>query len=79
MKNFIKDVQLDISLVMGNTRMSIQDVEQLGEGSIIRLNKDCADPIGIYANGKLIAVGETVVIDDNFGVRVLEMIGQEDS
>lgn len=71
------DIELEVSVEIGRTRMRIKDVLSLGEGSIIELDKVVGDPVEIYANKKLIARGEVVVIDEDFGVRVTEIVRKQ--
>nr|CBX30129.1 hypothetical protein N47_D29380 [uncultured Desulfobacterium sp.] len=59
---------------LGQTRMLINDLLQLGQGSIIELNKQIGDPIDIFICDKLIAKGEVVVVDDKFGIRLTNII-----
>lgn len=76
MKNMdlILDVPLDISVVLGRTRKSIQDILNLGTGSLIELEKPAEEPVEILVNGKQIALGEVVVVDENFGVRITSIV-----
>lgn len=76
MKNMdlILDVPLDISVVLGRTKKSIQDILNLGTGSLIELEKLAEEPVEILVNGKQIALGEVVVVDENFGVRITSII-----
>jgi|GEM_PF-1231018 len=66
----LRDVPLEISVVLGKTKRSIQEILEINPGKIIELDKYADDPLEIYCNGKLIAEGEAVVIDGNFGVKV---------
>lgn len=70
----LMDVPLEVTVELGRTNMSIKDVLDIGEGSIIELNKLAGEPVDFYVNGKLISRGEVVVIDENFGVRITEII-----
>lgn len=76
MKNIdlILDVPLDISVVLGRTKKSIQDILNLGTGSLIELDKLAEEPVEILVNGKQIALGEVVVVDENFGVRITNIV-----
>ncbi len=76
MKNMdlILDVPLDISVVLGRTKKSIQDILNLGTGSLIELEKLAEEPVEILVNGKQIALGEVVVVDENFGVRITSIV-----
>lgn len=67
------DVPLEITVVLGKTRRSIKDILEINTGKIIELNKYADDPLEIYCNGKLIAEGEVVVVDDNFGIKVTKL------
>lgn len=74
----IMDVPLQVTVELGRTRKLIREILELGPGSVIELDKLAGEPVDILANGKLIAKGEVVVIDENFGVRITEIIGQLD-
>jgi len=71
---FILDIPLELSVEFGKVKIVINDLIQLGQGSIIELDKSVGDPLEIYINGKLIARGEVVVVDDKFGIRVTDII-----
>ena len=70
----LKDVPLTVTVRLGKTTMTISDVLDLGEGSIIELDKLAGELVDLYVNGKLIAKGEVVVIDESFGFRVKDII-----
>lgn len=72
--DLIMDVPLDISVVLGRTKKSIQDILNLGAGSLIELDKLAEEPVEILVNGKQIALGEVVVVDENFGVRITSIV-----
>lgn len=72
--NRVRDIPLDVSVELGRTRLLIRDILDLGAGSIIELDKLAGEPVDLFANGLLVARGEVIVIDDNFGVRVTEII-----
>jgi len=71
------DVPLQISAELGRTSMSIKEILQLTPGSVIELDKLAGEPVDLLVNGKLIARGEVVVTEENFAVRITEIIGQE--
>lgn len=73
----IMDVSTTVSVELGRSSMVIKDVMDLGPGSIIELNKLAGEPVDILINDKLIARGEVIVINENFGVRVTEILGME--
>ena len=68
--NILLDVKLQLTVELGKTELPIKKVLELTKGSIITLNKAAGEPVELYANGKLIAYGEVVVIEDNFGLRI---------
>lgn len=70
----LMDVPLEIKVELGSVRMTLREILDLHEGSLIQLNKLAGEPLDIYANDRLIARGEVVVIDENFGIRVTEIV-----
>lgn len=70
----IMDVELEVSVELGRTKRLIKDILEFGPGSIIELDKLAGEPVDILVNGKHIAKGEVVVIDENFGVRITEIV-----
>lgn len=76
--NLLMDVQMSLTVELGRTRMYIKEILSLGEGSIIELDKLAGEPVDLLVNGKLIAKGEVVVIDENFGVRVTDIVSPVD-
>lgn len=72
--SLILDVSLQLSVELGRTNMKIKDILDLSEGSIVELDKLAGEPVDLLVNGKLLAKGEVVVIDENFGVRITEII-----
>jgi flagellar motor switch protein FliN/FliY len=70
------DVSLQISVELGRTRMTIGEVLALRSNSVIELDKLAGEPADIYVNGTCIARGEVVVVDEKFGVRVLEVVSR---
>lgn len=72
--DLILDIPLDVSVELGRVKMLVNDLLQLGQGSIIELNKAVGEPLEIYIHNKLIARGEVVVMDEQFGIRVTDII-----
>ena len=70
----VRDIPLEVTVELGRTRLLIRDILDLAPGSIIELDKIAGEPVELFANGLLVARGEVIVIDDNFGVRVTEII-----
>ncbi len=74
--DLIMDVALEVTVELGRTHKSIKDILEFTPGTIIELNKLAGEPIDILVNGKILAKGEVVVIDENFGIRITEIIKQ---
>jgi flagellar motor switch protein FliN/FliY len=72
--DLIMDVPLQVTVELGRTRKLIRDILELAPGSVVELDKLAGEPVDILVNGKLIAKGEVVVIDENFGVRITDII-----
>lgn len=70
----MRDVELDLTIELGRTHMHLEDVLRLKQGSVVPLDKLAGDPADIYVNGRLVARGEVLVLNDNFCVRVAELI-----
>jgi flagellar motor switch protein FliN/FliY len=75
---FILDVALQVTVEVGRTRMTIQDLLRLGQGSVVELEKLAGEPLDIFINGKAVARGEAVIVNDKFGVRLTDIISPED-
>jgi len=72
--DFILDIPLELSVELGRTRMLVNDLLQLGQGSVVELNKLAGEPLEIMINHKLVARGEAVVINEKFGVRLTDIV-----
>lgn len=72
--DILMDIPLDISVELGRTRLVVKEVVDLGVGSIVEIDKAAGEPVDIMVNGRLVARGEVVVIEDNFGVRITEIL-----
>lgn len=70
----ILDVPVDVSLQVGSTEITIRDLVQLVEGSVVALDRDYSEPMDVMVNGTLIAHGEIVVVDEKFGVRLTDVV-----
>jgi flagellar motor switch protein FliN/FliY len=75
--DLIRDVELDVRIELGRTHMYLEDVLKLHKGAVVPLDKLAGDPVDIYVNGRLIARGEVLVLNDNFCVRIAELIAGE--
>ena len=76
--DFIFDIPLEVSVELGRTKMLIKDLLQLGQGSVIELNKLAGETLEILVNQKLVARGEVVVVNEKFGVRLTDIISPAD-
>lgn len=76
--NLLLDIPLKVTVELGRTQKTIKDILELSQGSIVELDKLAGEPVDILVNNKLIAKGEVVVIDENFGVRVTDIVSQLD-
>lgn len=72
--NFVLDIPLTVTVEVGRTRLLIQELLQLGQGSVIELDKLMGEPFEVMVNDKLVARGEIVVVNDRFGVRLTDII-----
>lgn len=72
----LRDVPLNVTAELGRTKMMVKDILKLNVGSVIELQKLAGEPIDVLVNGKRIACGEVVSIDDNFAVRITEIFGK---
>ncbi len=76
--DLLMQVSLDVSVEIGKARRKIKEIVDFGQGSVIELNKQAGAPVDIVVNGCLLARGDVVVIDDNFGVRITEIVGAKE-
>jgi flagellar motor switch protein FliN len=76
MKNldFILDIPLQLTVELGRTKMLVRDVLQLNQGSVVELTKLAGEPLDVFVNSKLVARGEAVVVNDKFGIRLLDIV-----
>ena len=74
--NLIMDVPLEVTVELGRTSKSIKEILEFAPGTIIELDKIAGEPIDVLVNGKLVAKGEVVVIEESFGIRVTDIIKQ---
>lgn len=72
--DFLLDIPVEIAVQLGRTRMLIRELLQLGQGSVVELEKLAGEPMEILANNRLVARGEVVVVNEKFGVRLTDII-----
>ncbi len=76
--DFLLDIPLEVTVELGRSRMAIRDLLQLGQGSILELDKMAGEPLEILVNGRLVARGEVVVVNERFGIRLTEVISPQE-
>jgi flagellar motor switch protein FliN/FliY len=76
--DMLLDVNLDVSIELGRTKMSIKRILELSPGSIIELDRMAGEPVDLMVNDKVVAKGEVVVVDENFGVRIVSLVSPEE-
>ena len=72
--DLLRDVELNVKIELGRSRMFVEDVLKLGEGSVVELDKLAGDPVDVFVNDRLVARGEVLVLNDSFCVRVNEIV-----
>lgn len=72
--DMLGDVDLDVTIELGRTEMLVEDVLRLASGSVVELNKLAGDPVDVYVNNRLVARGEVLVLNDNFCIRISEIL-----
>jgi flagellar motor switch protein FliN/FliY len=72
--DFILDIPLKVSVELGRAKVVIKDLLQLGQGSVLELDKLAGEPLEVLVNGKLVARGEVVVVNEKFGIRLTDII-----
>jgi flagellar motor switch protein FliN/FliY len=75
--SMLSDVNLRVKIELGRTRMLVEDVLKLSEGSVVELDKLAGDPVDVYANDRLVARGEVLVLDDSFCVRISDVMSRD--
>ena len=73
--DILLDVKVKITVQLGSSQLPMREIMELQPGSVIQLNQLANDPVGLYVNDKLIAYGEVVVVEDNFGIKITELVG----
>ena len=74
----VLDIELNVSVILGRTKMALKDIFELGQGSLIVLDTFENQEVEIYVNGRKIGYGQIVVIDQNFGVRITNILGEDE-
>ena len=74
----VLDIELNVSVILGRTKMALKDIFELGKGSLIELDTFENQEVEIYVTGRKIGYGQIVVIDQNFGVRITNILGEDE-
>ncbi|SNB47050.1 flagellar motor switch protein FliN [Geobacter sp. DSM 9736] len=72
--DFILDIPLQLTVELGRTKLLVKDVLQLNQGSVVELTKLAGEPLDVFVNSKLVARGEAVVVNEKFGIRLVDII-----
>jgi flagellar motor switch protein FliN/FliY len=72
--DLLMDVTLRVTVELGRTRMQLARILELQHGSVVELDRLAGDPVDVFVNDRMVARGEVVVVDDKFGVRIIEMV-----
>jgi flagellar motor switch protein FliN/FliY len=76
--DMLLDIELDVSIELGRTDLSIKRILEMGPGSIVELDRMAGEPVDLLVNNKVVAKGEVVVVDENFGIRIVSLVSPED-
>lgn len=74
--DIVLDVKVKVTVQLGSCLLPMREVLELATGSVVQLNQHASDPVGLYVNEKLVAYGEVVVVEDNFGIKITELVGR---
>ncbi len=75
--NLVLDVKVQLTVRLGSCELPMREMLELGPGAVIQLNQRANDPVSLYVNDKLIARGEVVVLEEAFGIKITELIGDK--
>ncbi len=73
--DIVLDVKVKVTVQLGSCHLPMRDVLELSPGSVVQLTQQANDPVGLYVNDKLVAYGEVVVVEENFGIKITELVG----
>ena len=74
--DLVLDVKVKVSVQLGSCQIAMREVLALTTGSVIQLHHRASEPVGLYVNDKLVAYGEVVVVDENFGIKITELVSK---
>ena len=73
--DIVLDVKVKVTVQLGSVQLPMRDVLALTAGSVVQLTQHASDPVGLFVNDKLVAYGEVVVVEENFGIKITELVG----
>ncbi len=73
--DIVLDVKVKVTVQLGSCQLPMREVLELAPGSVVQLLQHASDPVGLFVNDKLVAYGEVVVVEDNFGIKITELVG----
>lgn len=74
--DIVLDVKVRVTVQLGSVQLAMRNVLELAPGSVVQLQQNASDPVGLFVNDKLVAYGEVVVVEDNFGLKITELVGR---
>jgi flagellar motor switch protein FliN/FliY len=77
--DIVLDVKVKVTVQLGSCTLPMREVLELAPGAVVQLNQHASDPVGLYVNDNLVAYGEVVVVEDNFGIKITELVGSQPS
>lgn len=77
--DIVLDVKVKVTVQLGSCQLPMRDVLELAPGSVVQLSQQASDPVGLYVNDELVAYGEVVVVEDQFGIKITELVGSGQS
>ena len=73
--DILLDVEVKVTVQLGSVMLPMREVLELAPGSVVQLTQRASDPVGLFVNDKLVAYGEVVVVEENFGIKITELVG----
>jgi len=75
--DLVMDINVNVTVQLGSCTLPMKDIIELEPGVVLQLKQNAKEPVGLYVNSKLIAYGEVVVVENNFGVKITELVGEK--
>ena len=77
--DIVLDVKVKVTVQLGSCMLPMRDILELAPGAVVQLHQHASEPVGLFVNDKLVAYGEVVVVEDNFGIKITELVGSAKS